>query len=105
MSLHITIYCCGGCAFLCECCETGAGYGTGAGIFLPDAFLLDQLQGPVELPQQDQSGQRVHGDQHWRMQDLKKGGVVVEGDHQKGEGAGGGCGPSHAKRGNVNSVC
>ena len=27
----------------------------------------------------------------WRTQDLKKGGVVVEGDHQKGEGAGGGC--------------
>ena len=36
---------------------------------------------------------------HWRTQDLKKGGVVVEGDHQKGEGAGGGCGPSRAKRG------
>ena len=28
---------------------------------------------------------------HWRTQDLKKGGVVVEGDHPKGEGAGGGC--------------
>ena len=27
---------------------------------------------------------------HWRTQDLKKGGVLVEGDHQKGEGAGGG---------------
>ena len=36
---------------------------------------------------------------HWRTQDLKKGGVVVEGDHQKGEGAGGGCAPSRAKRG------
>ena len=32
-------------------------------------------------------------DQHWRTQDLKKGGVVVEGDHPKGEGAGGGCAP------------
>ena len=30
---------------------------------------------------------------HWRTQDLKKGGVVVEGDHPKGEGAGGGCAP------------
>ena len=37
---------------------------------------------------------------HWRTQDLKKGGgVVVEGDHQKWEGAGGGCAPSRAKRG------
>ena len=27
------------------------------------------------------------------------GGVVVEGGHQKGEGAGGGCAPSGAKRG------
>ena len=41
---------------------------------------------------------RVHSS-HWRTQDLKKGGVVVEGDHQKGEGAGGGCVPSGAKRG------
>ena len=36
---------------------------------------------------------------HWRTQDLKKGGVAVEGDHQKGEGAGGECAPSRAKRG------
>ena len=38
----------------------------------------------------------VAGEKHWRTQDLKKGGVVVEGDHQKGEGAGGGCAPSRA---------
>ena len=36
--------------------------------------------------------------EHWRTQDLKKGGVIVEGDHQKGEGAGGGCAPSRTKR-------
>ena len=29
----------------------------------------------------------------------ERGGVVVEGDHQKGEVAGGGCAPSRAKRG------
>ena len=39
---------------------------------------------------------------HWRTQDLKKGGVVVEGDHPKGEGAGGGCAEAFE---NVNSVC
>ena len=39
---------------------------------------------------------------HWRTQDLKKGGVVAEGDHQKGEGAGGGCAEAFE---NVNSVC
>ena len=51
--------------------------------------------------------------QHWRTQDLKKGGgggggVAVEGDHQKGEGAGGGCAPSSRSAEafeNVNSVC
>ena len=44
----------------------------------------------------------------WRTQDLQKGGVVVEGDHQKGEGAGGGCAPparSAEAFENVNSVC
>ena len=45
---------------------------------------------------------------HWRTQDLKKGGVVVEGDHPKGEGAGGGVPPparSAEAFENVNSVC
>ena len=45
---------------------------------------------------------------HWRTQDLKKGGVVVEGDHQKGEGAGGDVPPparSAEAFENVNSVC
>ena len=32
-------------------------------VFPPVAILLDQVQGPVELPQQDQLGQLVHGHQ------------------------------------------
>ena len=46
---------------------------------------------------------------HWRTQDLKKGGVVVEGDHPKGEGGGRGMCPPPARSAeafeNVNSVC
>ena len=45
----------------------------------------------------------------WRTQDLKKGGVVVEGDHQKGGGVREGDVPPPALRAeafeNVNSVC
>ena len=46
-----------------------------------------------------QASSSMYMNMQWRTQDLKKGGVAVEGDHQKGEGAGGGCAPSRAKRG------